>query len=257
VTPCDQFRALLEAWLRAPGVCEARLLLEADSHPAACARCRALFEGEQALEHLLAEAETGAVPPPALARRVLARLQAARDVAPLGRALDHLRVDAVPPELARRLLAGLEPERRIEPWLARLPRPDAPPAGLAERVAAAVRSAALPAKPTAGPRRRRRMVLLPAALLAAAASAVLLLGPWRPAPPPDDETARVAEFGAALQSPPNELLAALDLLEDWELLVGESELALLLGGLDEFDLWLLESEADEAFAPPPARSEQG
>ncbi len=257
MTPCDLFRIRLEAWLLAPMEAGPRARLEADPHPAACPRCRTLFEGETALEHLLAEVGSGEAPPAGLTRRVLARLEAARDVAPLGAALDRLVVDPSPAGLAQRVLAELADARAVEPWLARLPEPEPPPADLVERIREGVRAAdgerhapsrAVPA----GPRRLRSVLPV---LLAAAAALLLWFGPWSFAPGPGEVEPRLAGGGA--EDPSRELLAALDLLEDWDLLVGERELALLLGGLDEFDLWLLESESeDELPSGEPAGGER-
>jgi hypothetical protein len=134
-------------------------------------------------------------------------------------------------------------ERRLEALLDRWPEPEVP-AGLAERVLAATaaeraRGARGRARPGPG-RRAASWALACAALLALAVAA----GLWREGGAEQAEPAAELARGPAAPAPA-ELLAHLELLEDWELLVTD-DLDLLLAALDEMDEVLLGIDAEAA-----------
>jgi hypothetical protein len=110
-TGCAEFRNALEAALAGPEL--RRAALAQDPHLAACASCRAELAREQRLERALAAVPAVAVPP-ALARRLLARLAPERGAA-TGDELDELLARVPPPRvpagLAGTVLANLAPER--------------------------------------------------------------------------------------------------------------------------------------------------
>ena len=149
--------------------------------------------------------------------------------------LEHDVTDT-PPDLAERVLRGLEPER-VEARLDRLldlAGPVETPPDLAERVLggiAAAREHALPARPRLV--RTRRALLAVAAVLALLLLARRFAGPEHGSPGSPEESAQVDP----------ELLACLDLLENWEL-VTDDELELALAELDEVDTALFESARD-------------
>ena len=149
---CADFRAHLSAALERGGVeltsgGAGGRPLAWHEHLFACADCREILAGEEALEALLQSLPEPRLPV-ALARRVLTRLAAAPDTTGTYAHLDDL-LEAggaaeVPADLASRVLAGLAaaaPAGSIDPLdhlLERLPEPEAP-AGLADRVLEAAR----------------------------------------------------------------------------------------------------------------------
>lgn len=215
-TGCAEFRIALEAALAGPA--RRRAALAADPHLASCASCRAELAREERLERALS-----AVPevpaPPALARRLLARLAPERAAG--GGALD-------------------EPDE-LDELLARVPPPRVPP-GLAGTVLAGL------APERARPRRRLGSRLGPAWLLAMAASLVLgwLLFARRGAP----EELRPELARAALPLEADEELLTYA-LERWELLHDE-DLDLWLASLDPVDELLMEVAGEEPWLDVPA-----
>jgi hypothetical protein len=198
----------------------------------------------------------GSAAPAGLGRRVLAGLAEARadqrdPEVRLDALLERLPEPELPADLTERVLAGVELERLLD----RLPMP-AVPTGLAERVLIGLqgeRSSQAPeAAPILRPRFGRRLAAAAAVVLLLVAGRLLIDG--RPGDTStldregDGSSVRVAtherEGGAqpgetgALVAPEAELLEALDLLEDWELLMAE-DVDLLLGSLDDADRELL------------------
>jgi hypothetical protein len=188
---------------------------------------------EEALEVLLASLPAPRLPA-GLAERLLRRLADARAGADeLDLLLLHGEAPSGPADLAGRVLSALAPARReqrderaLDRLLAEVEAPATPPA-LAERVLAALAAERNAVDASRGPRRsarpRRRVTL---GLLLAAASvlavvAVRLGGERRPA--------RVA-----VEPAQDELLAALDVLENWDL-VTDDDVDLLLADLDAAD----------------------
>jgi len=168
--------------------------------------------------------------------------------------LAQLPTPEVPPQLAARVLHGLE-RARLDEYLSRMPAPVAP-TGLSARVLAGLRlEATAPVlaeeapilRPTFGRWRRSAAV---AALLLALFGGYRFLRPdgarvhqdepMRVASHQDEPVPADANPGAVVlaEQPDPELLAALDLLEDWDLLV-PSDADLLLGSLDESETELL------------------
>jgi hypothetical protein len=241
---CREFRERLGAALEGTLV---GAPLAWHEHLVACEACRALFEAEEALDELLAclpEPEL----PVALARRILRRLETDRA---LDRALDQVvRADVeVPDGLAARVLAGLQTRPSLDELLERQPEPEVP-AGLSARVLVGLADELIPRpilRPAFGRMRR---------VAAAAATVLIVAAVWRLLPgretPLDStggtEPVRVATHESTdsgnpteltpAEIPDPELLAALDVLEDWELLV-PTDVDLLLGSLDESDAELL------------------
>ena len=216
MNPCELFRARLERALRqperSPGSVESPGLrvLGWHEHLFGCAECRALLQAEEALEVLL-DALPAADLPPGLTARVLARLGTRsrdelaleRDDALLDGLLDRVPAESPPQNLARRVLSGLEPERA----------------------------------------RRTELVALTMRWEWAAAALVLVgLGIWLLGRGPDHEftvqtSGEVAQEVATDRPPYStseevdaDLLATLDLLENWELLLSE-DVDVFLGGL--------------------------
>lgn len=158
---CISFRAVLEHKL-AGGQARGELSqLAWHEHLLSCSECRNLLEAEEALEILLATLPEPRLPSE-LARRVIARLQEARQAdAVLDALLDLDREASAPAGLSADVLARLQPEReRVSPGRALDPielqearldallesdREIAARAGLSSRVLAALASARLAA----------------------------------------------------------------------------------------------------------------
>ncbi|MBI1380236.1 MAG: hypothetical protein GC161_04020 [Planctomycetaceae bacterium] len=211
---CDAFRAQLLAWLEAPLDPARRSALRLDAHPTLCGECRRLLEEEEGLEHWLELLEHTNAAPSGLTARILARLERQRDLEPVRALLDRLPEPEIPHGLAKRVLE-------------RVRREDAVPVPLAQ----------------ARPRRRRSPWLVAVPLAAAAAVfAAFYLDRTVPSGGEPQSAEQVAS-----EAPSDELLAHLEWLEEWDLVVGEGDdLAPVLGGLDEFETWLLELAAAEA-----------
>jgi len=280
---CHEFRERLSAAIE--GKLEGAPLAWHE-HLVGCAACRALFEAEEALDELLACLPVPELPI-ALAQRVLRRLASDRQLElALDHALDQARGAEAPDDLSARVLAGLGRASSLDGLLDLVPEP-VQPQGLAAQVVEAVRldalldrdavpevPAGLAARVLRGlgaelqPVAQEERPVLRAAFgrmrrMAAIAAAVLIVAAlWRLMPATQDsirtdEPVRVAsnepevETTPAIVAPADipdpELLAALDVLEDWELLV-PSDLDLLLGSLDETEteLLLLDVASDDA-----------
>ena len=245
-------------------------------HLLSCDECRSLLASEEALDVLLASLPEPRLPAD-LAARVLERLvrqRAAGDEA-LEALLGRDPEPEVPGGLAARVLAGLAPSRAeagvpeskpdpLDALLDRVPAPSVPE-GLAERVLAGTRAPETPI--LAGPGSGGRWRLAAAAVLVLSGSVWLawLLGDRRElGTGRERETAELPvelrldpapdRTELASGDPPGgpdvaagdvdpELLAALDVLEDWEALTSD-DLDLLLGELDALD-WALLEHADE------------
>jgi hypothetical protein len=270
---CRTFRAQLERALRGrPEQSEAAGLVWHE-HLLGCAECRALLEAEEALEELLASLPEPHLPEH-LAARVLARLEVPRagsagegladrvggePAVPAKGELDELleldREPVIPTDLSSRVLTGLaevrhaereeqREEHRLDTLLALVPEPVAPD-GLAGRLLASLESARRPAPAL-------RLLRGGTVRMVAAAALVAVLGlvSWR-------------AFGARAVEPGGsgeelvmeaELIASLDVLERWDLLV-TSDLDMLLTGLDPVIETLLEAETIDAELPIPAGEE--
>jgi len=189
---CETFRAELERALRGAGRrgrsgAGDLASLGWDGHVLACEACRELLAAEEALEALLATLPEPALPP-ALARRVLARLERERTAGSLDRLLElDAAAPAVPSGLAERVRAGaraaasaggsgLEPgDARLDALLDAVPAPGVPAglaAGILERLEAVRRAPA----PIRRSRRRSKRRALPLAAALAAAGLALVLG---------------------------------------------------------------------------------
>lgn len=287
---CRSFQRLLESALsgRTP-----RPLSELawHEHLLGCAECRRVLEAEEALDMLLATLPEPKLPRE-LAARVVNRLRHALAQEGLDVLLELDAADPVPAGLASGVLSKLAAARgfvetsgsvptlshvavegstprtaealdaRLEELLDRA-RDVAVPDALAERVLVGLRFS------------RRRRVHVPRFLYAAAAVLVVALGvawKWRArrmvseAPPivvdVRGENAPSTRAGGASAGSPErepqpepELLAALDVLEQWDLLLHD-DVDVLLSTLEPSEIDALEAAAEEPLAPaPPAQSE--
>jgi len=254
---CLLFRSRLEAALI--GELHGAPVLWHD-HLVGCSACRELFEAEEALDHLLAclpEPEL----PLALAKRVVRRLQREQHAtSKLDDALDAaLAGNDVPAGLADRVLAGLAGERSapagselsgvtLDDLLGQVPAPEIP-SGLSARVLANLEPVEVAAStsPFAGAS-PRPLPFFRFGLAAAASVLAMFVGYrlWQPAPELPNGTPMVAENTPeadrlAPEQPDPELLASLDLLEEWDLLVADTpaDLDVVLGSLDDVETELL------------------
>jgi len=240
VKDCSLFRQQLAEWIAdgrrtAEGGANARhdRLRE---HLAVCGDCRGLLATEDALDELLAldgaaDAAPPAPPPPGLAGRVLEALETEREAARAERGLDLL-LDGLPAPVAPVGLGASVIE------------------GLAaERASVVLRPS--PMQRGRSPRALRTVLALAAALLA-----LLAWRPWTRGPAPFsleggveggvEGAVEVVARGVADEEVDDELLASLDVLENWELLTSP-ELELLLADVDlvESELWSLDASAEE------------
>lgn len=224
---CDTFRAQLLAWLETPGDPTRREALRLDAHPSLCADCRRVLEEEEALQHWLELLEGTSAAPTGLATRILARLERQRDLEPVRAWLDLLPEPKIPEGLAARVLHGVRQHERLS----------------AQRKPFTLQRAPVPEAAAAPATTRRRPSWFVALPLAAAAAALASFYVWRAEP---SSVGQQVALDMAEDAPSDELLAHLDWLEEWDLVVGEGDdLAPVLGSLDEFETWLLELAAAE------------
>lgn len=248
---CRTFRARLERALRGRPEQPEAASLAWHEHLLGCAECRAFLEAEEALEELLASLPEPHLPHH-LATRVLARLEAHRPSP--GSILAASRLDAlleldgepaIPADLSSRVLAGLSAarhesstisaatrgERQLDSLLDSVPAPHVPD-DLAARVLAALEPVRRPAPRLRLLRRRAWRVVVAAALVV-----VMGLAAWK-------------GFGGATVDPNDpsgyeavdeELIASLDVLERWDLLM-TNDIDLLLAGLDPVAEALLDAD---------------
>ena len=251
---CTRFRRTLVEALASP---DETLRLGWHEHLLSCASCRELVEAEQALELLL---ETLPEPrlPEDLVQRLLARLGDRRRPE---HALDSLLASVPEPEaptgLAERILTGLDAARTqpvvdpLDALLDTLPVPEVPD-GLAGQL---LERLAEERAPTRRGRLLRFVRSAPGiALVMAASLAFFLLSfeLWRrrqgDAAPEDPTTPTLQPHGTdvaelspgAMEDVDPELLAHLDLLENWELLNAD-DVDFLLGELELVDVAILDS----------------
>lgn len=279
---CARFRARLARLLSGRAAPRALDELSWHEHLLACGECRELLEQEHALDQLLASLPCPELSPE-LAQRVLAKLQPQRSSeVSLDQLLELSTADS-PGGLARSVLAGLAgertlgqvkralggDERALDRLLERVPAPR-PPADLAARVLAKARFQRAREQPAAqrpsvriAPRLRRFALVAGLALALGlialrlatrterAQEELALLDPVTPAEPvtPADSVAPMhaprteTVTDPARDEPSQELLAALDLLESWELVASE-DLDVQLNALDSMDELFLSIEAD-------------
>ena len=264
MNPCTDFRARLEnALLGRPDPARARELAWHE-HLNGCGSCRALLAAEEALEDLLAT-----LPEPrleaGLAQRVLARLSAEGE-ATLDGLLELDRITSTQ-GLSERVLSGLGEERarldelrRLDALLGRVPSTSVP-AGLAKRTLEGLERHRVPAPKFALLRGRGVRITV-----AAAAVIAIVLFVWKgtghePGAPRENGAGPVVvdTHGTNTEprpsdpgkidpqpadQPDEELLAALDVLEEWDLLLDE-DLDVLLSALDPVEEELLDLAYDE------------
>jgi hypothetical protein len=242
---CKGFRSALEAELLGRPSRERLAWLSWNTHLLACGECRELLDREEALETLLASLPEPRLPEE-LANRVLSRLREDRTTeVRLDVLLDLDGEVRAPERLAADVLAGLARERaetRTDPVerqldaLLDLDREVLAPAGLAHRVLAGLaheRRRGKELSPAAPRRRRAWIVALAAGLL------VVFLGRtfWVRMRPAGE--ARIEPVVRADPVPDTEMLAALDVLEEWDLLM-QDDVDVLLSTLGPADVALLD-----------------
>lgn len=258
---CQEFRAALLLALEGRAVHERLGALSWHEHLLACEGCKRLLREEEALEVLLATLPEPELAPD-LVERLLTRLRPSAATASLDALLELGPEPDVPAGLGSRVLAAVhEEEAREEAALDRLlegqPAPRVP-VGLSARILGATREApaeavaiapvpaGVPAEaaPKAAPKAapgallsRRSWQALP--LAAAALFAVSLGLFWLRR---DGGGAPLGDPPAA-QEPSEEMLASLEVLENWDLLVAD-DLDLLLASFDPSDEILLDLEDD-------------
>ena len=261
---CRSFRTALSEAL-CPTAQGERRELGWHRHLLTCNECRDLLAAEEVLDELLASLPIPRLRPD-LAKRVLARLEHDRVLARLEHVREHQAVldDAgddrfnellavegepdVPSGLAQRVLAGVSEARAqqsrdaaaagLDLLLDRLPEPEVP-AGLEARVLAGV----------APHRRTGRLLRFPGRLgaVTALAAAVLLAalvwlafdvfeGRGAPTVNPRESGPDIVDTSDNVDP---ELLAALDVLENWDAVTSD-DLDLLLDDLDALDFMLIE-----------------
>lgn len=286
-TDCLEFRGRLADALRGRGADVTPLTpFPWQRHVMHCAACRTLLAEEEALEELLVSLPRPHLPP-ALARRVLLRLESARrtpalDVAgeidaELDALLERSSVEPPPPGLAMGIHARVRAERALD----RLLELDPPtiPQGLERRVLARLRLArapqATPRATMATARRDSRRFASVAAGLAAVALGVWIL--WGRVDA--DDPATTAQIGTPQgplnaqrrsgdgapaplgpeSAPDEQMLASLELLEAWDLIAAADDLDASLATWNALDEVLLDFEAadvtganDSTDAPEPS-----
>lgn len=277
---CVEFRARLARLLTGQAAAPDWAELAWHEHLHGCGECRALLEAEEALEQLL---ETLPEPrlPRDLCERVLDRLATERVGSDLDRLLELSEVKP-PLDLADNVLRGLRTPRRVEReeraldrLLDRVPEPAAPQ-GLADRLLDGLeqhrerRTSLRPVEAAAfaghepAPSAEGTPILRWAA--AAAIVATLGLGLWRLVRPTVADDARSMEVARLdpqveqvaiepgtdeasnlerlVEEPPAELLASLDLLESWDVLMDE-DVDLDMASLDTLDELVLYMQDEE------------
>lgn len=290
MSACREFRSRLARLLSGRASSASFGALSWHEHLLGCADCRALIAAEQALEELLLQLPEPQLPPE-LAQRLLARLEPSRGETDLDSLLDRNRDVPVPKALAARMLARLDGartaqredaalDRLLDQWsepeipadlgrrtLARLALARRAATGAAASIAGSNTTSkhargtrrAPPARPSAS---RGRLVLAAAALVTVALGAWLFRRADEPSIPVDSPLANaprppvapVAPRERLLDEPPADLLASLDLLESWELVVDDSVESDMIA-LEAFDVLLLDV-ADELEAEPAPTEER-
>jgi hypothetical protein len=250
---CRTFRDQLAAHLRGLRADASLTELSWHEHLLACQDCRDLLDAEEALEILLDSLPEPRLPAH-LAERVLARLEDARES--LDRLLELSTVEAAPPDLGARIAAGIGRKRiardlELDRLLDRVGSPKLPERLAQDTLAAlAGRRERVPPPVVRGPNARWAPLALAAAALALIVT-LWLRGGERPEPvatlpepiPPAPSIERRTPDPALDAGVEEDLLASLDVLENWELLTDE-ELDVLLSSLDPWDEVLLELEAE-------------
>lgn len=241
---CLAFRALLEQELTGRPDPRSLTSLSWHGHLLACGACRTLFEREEALEALLASWPEPRLSPE-LKQRVLVALARSRADRSLDDLLERADRHTSPAGLARRVLAGLESQRaagaRAEDPLDRLlERASAVdvPDHLARRVLAGLATERAPA--------RRPILALRRTTWLAAAAAVLVVSlvVWIASRRSGtDEPPRVVVEPRASDpapAPDAKMLAAFEVLENWDLLMQPDDVDPLLATIPTADEVLLD-----------------
>jgi hypothetical protein len=256
---CRSFRTLLEGELRGRPAARQLSELSWHVHLVGCAACRTLFESEEALEVLLATLPVPQLPPD-MKRRVLAALARSRDEeADLDRLLERDEETLAPASLAARVLAGLERERELVHARANDPRAVDPLDALLDRGRDVRVDPALPRRvlerlaPARRPIARPFVLLRPAWAIALAASLAVALLAWAMWPKKAEvKHTDVVQNGVrsthtndteVASAPDAQMLAALEVLENWDLLM-QGDVDVLLSTIEPADEVLLEY-ADE------------
>ncbi|HTF91099.1 MAG TPA: hypothetical protein VK843_21975 [Planctomycetota bacterium] len=286
---CRNFRARLADALRGPldGALPpaARVRLPAlggstglgwHAHVIHCAECRELLSEEEALDELLRSLPQPHLPP-ALAERVLSRLDGARRGVDLDRLLDLQQLEPAPADLARSVIARVHAEQALDRLLEGVPAEV--PAGLDRRVLARLQLARRAGKPlvrsqlaaAAAESSETQVRERPARRLLriAAGFALVSLAGWgawtlrraffekpenaapdlvrdsAPLTPQSSgtPTSPTTPELAATGEPDDALLASLEMFEAWDLLATSGGVDASLATLDSLDEYLLDFES--------------
>lgn len=238
---CLAFRTLLEKKLVGRPDPSSLSALSWHGHLLGCADCRELFEGEEALEALLATWPEPRLSPE-VKRRVLTALAKSKQLeTSLDALLERDLEFAAPKDLAARVLAGLEKSRG-----SLASQTDDPLDRLLDRAGTVVVPLGLEKRVIAGLARERAPVRRPVLafrrsvwLAAAAAVLVMALVVWlakrREEAHVQPITVQDRPATAPQHAPDAQMLAALDVLENWDLLMQSDDVDALLStlGTDE------------------------
>lgn len=235
---CRQFRSLLENELRRPGTNTELTSLSWHEHLLFCESCRELLAAEEALELLLSSLPAPKLPAH-LARRVLLRLQQARIRPGLDRLLE---VDAglePPTGLSGRVLAALADSREAEGLDQLLDRYQVPVhPELSERILAGLHNERF-AAPLSFYERPLVKVLL-----TAAAAAIVYAGAYTFSS--GKQTSKALHPATELAFADPDLLEEYYLLDNWNLLMPESDIELLVAtSIDDADELALGLEEED------------
>jgi predicted anti-sigma-YlaC factor YlaD len=239
---CLAFRTLLEKKLVGRPDPSSLSELSWHAHLVDCGDCRAFFEGEEALEALLATWPEPRLSPEIKRRVLVALAKSKRTAVSLDALLERDAAFATPENLAARILAGLEKSRGaaaaqaldpLDRLLDRAGGVTVPPA-LERRVLAALAAERAPA---------RRPVLAwrrSAWTLAAAAVLVVTLVVWLANRREEADVRPITAQNEPTAAPDTQMLAALDVLENWDLLMESDDVDALISTLGTADEVLLD-----------------
>lgn len=243
---CLAFRTLLEKKLVGRPDPTSLSALSWHGHLLDCADCRDLFEGEEALEALLASWPEPRLSPEEKRRVLTALAKSKRTAVSLDALLERDAEFAAPNELAARVLAGLEQSRtaevaRVDDALDRLldrAGDVAVPERLGRRVLAALASERAPARRKVLAWRRSTWALAAAAVLVV--SLVVWLAKRREGVDVRPIIVQDQPTTTPTATPDAQMLAALDVLENWDLLMQSDDVDALLSTIGTADEVLLD-----------------
>lgn len=243
---CLAFRTLLEKKLVGRPDPTSLSVLSWHGHLLGCADCRELFEGEEALEALLATWPEPRLSPE-IKRRVLTALAKSKKFeTSLDALLERDSEFAAPSDLAARVLAGLEKSRgavdhrgndALDRLLDRTGHVEVPH-HLGRRVLAALAPERVPVRRTVLAWRRSTWAMAAAAVLVV--TLVIWFAKRRDEPGVKPVIVIDQPTVTPQQAPDAQMLAALDVLENWDLLMQSDDVDALLSTIGTADEVLLD-----------------